>query len=91
MTCRFLFNLMFPALFLPALYPVCAQVSAADYITIRGEVKDISVPVGTVFHPDEIFPEKAADFSDENFRGKYNITEPTESLEDAVSGLKKLQ
>ena len=67
-------------------YTVLSETVMTDKVDNR-----ISVPIGAIFHSDEIFSEKVSDFSDENFWGKYNIIEPTESLEDAVSKLKKLQ
>lgn len=53
---------------------------------------DIAViPYKNSFKRNQIFSDKVADFNNENFWENYNIIEPTESLEHAVSKLKKQQ
>jgi len=43
------------------------------------------------FRPNQMLDDRLIDFYDEDFWGAYNIIEPTESLESAVSRLKKQQ
>ena len=43
------------------------------------------------FRPNQMLDDRVIDFYDEDFWGAYNIIEPTESLESAVSRLKKQQ
>lgn len=49
------------------------------------------IPYKNSFKRNQIFSDKVADFNNENFWENYNIIEPTESLEHAVSKLKKQQ
>jgi hypothetical protein len=48
-----------------------------------------SIPYRLSFKPNQSLSDKVTDFMDEDFWGAYNIIEPTESLESAVSKLKK--
>lgn len=49
------------------------------------------IPYKNSFKRNQIFSDKVSDFTNENFWENYNIIEPTESLEHAVSKLKKQQ
>lgn len=47
------------------------------------------IPYRLSFKPNQSLSDKVSDFSDDDFWGAYNIIEPTESLESAVTRLKK--
>lgn len=49
------------------------------------------IPYKASFKMNQAFSDKVSDFANDNFWGAYNIIEPTESLEHAVSKLKKRQ
>lgn len=68
-------------------YTVLTEMVVTDS---KGE--DVAViPYKNSFKRNQIFSDKVADFNNENFWENYNIIEPTESLEHAVSKLKKQQ
>lgn len=48
-----------------------------------------NIPYKVAFKPSQSLSDRVTDFADENFWGNYNIIEPTESLESAVSKLRK--
>lgn len=48
-----------------------------------------TIPYKVSFKPSQSLSDKVADFADEDFWGNYNIIEPTESLESAVTKLRK--
>lgn len=48
-----------------------------------------NIPYKVAFKPGQSLSDKVTDFADENFWENYNIIEPTESLESAVSKLRK--
>ena len=60
-------------------------------ITERSQRDIIPIPRNTSFSMSESLSTKVSYFYDENFWGAYNIIEPTESLESAVSRLKRQQ
>ncbi len=68
-------------------YTVCSEV----VITDRKDYPGVSIPYRESFREDHILSDKIFDFYDGNFWGQYNILEPTESLENAVNKLKKMQ
>jgi hypothetical protein len=49
------------------------------------------IPRREAFHPTQVLNDRVLDFYDKDFWGAYNIIEPTESLEMAVTKLKKQQ
>lgn len=51
--------------------------------------KAVGIPRGERFRPSDILSDKAAEFSDPLFWEGYNIIEPSESLEHAISRLRK--
>lgn len=58
-------------------------------VTDREEKNVIPISNKLSFGQNDIFYDEVADFDDDDFWGSYNIIEPTESLENAVSKLKK--
>lgn len=62
----------------------------SEMVTTERQSKPVqSISYNESFKPDQFFSDKVSDFSDNNFWGGYNIIEPTESLENAMSKLKK--
>lgn len=58
-------------------------------VTESNEQNITAIPYKAAFKKDESLSDKVVDFFDEDFWGGYNIIEPTESLESAVTKLKK--
>ncbi|OAV63862.1 hypothetical protein Barb6_03500 [Bacteroidales bacterium Barb6] len=60
-------------------------------VITEGKAADSAISYKASFKPGQSLSDKVVDFYDEDFWGAYNIIEPTESLESAVSKLKKQQ
>lgn len=60
-------------------------------ITDLKENNVTAIPYKASFKMNQAFSDKVDDFANDNFWGAYNIIEPTESLEHAVSKLRKQQ
>lgn len=60
-------------------------------VTDRKTQPIAEIPRQMAFKPTYSLADQVNNFTDEDFWGKYNIIEPTESLENAVSKLKKQQ
>ena len=58
-------------------------------ITDRAENVTTGIPYSKSFGPKQVFYDKVDEYWSEDFWGAYNIIEPTESLDNAVSKLKK--
>jgi len=58
-------------------------------VTDMQEENVTNIPYKVSFKSNQSLSDKVADFADEDFWGNYNIIEPTESLESAVSKLRK--
>lgn len=58
-------------------------------VTDRQEGNVTAIPNKMAFRQNQAFSDRVDDFTNDNFWGKYNIIEPTESLEHAVTKLKK--
>lgn len=58
-------------------------------ITDLQENNVTAIPYKTAFKMNQAFSDRVDDFANDNFWGSYNIIEPTESLEHAVSKLRK--
>ncbi|MCL1974408.1 MAG: carboxypeptidase-like regulatory domain-containing protein [Bacteroidetes bacterium] len=58
-------------------------------VTERAEEHVVQIPRGSAFGTWESLSNKVMNFYDEDFWGAYNIIEPTESLESAVSRLRR--
>ena len=58
-------------------------------VTDMKEENVTNIPYKVSFKSSQSLSDKVADFADEDFWGYYNIIEPTESLESAVSKLRK--
>lgn len=58
-------------------------------VTDRHEGNVTAIPSKMAFRQNQAFSDRVDDFTNDNFWGKYNIIEPTESLEHAVTKLKK--
>ncbi|OAV67618.1 TonB-linked outer membrane protein, SusC/RagA family [Bacteroidales bacterium Barb6XT] len=63
----------------------------SEVVITEGKAADSAIPYKASFKPGQSLSDKVVDFYDEDFWGAYNIIEPTESLESAVSKLKKQQ
>lgn len=66
-------------------YTVLAEMVVTDKQSTHVE----PIPLKASFRPTQIFSDRVDDFSNADFWKGYNIIEPTESLEDAVTKLKK--
>ncbi len=66
-------------------YTVISEFAVTD----RQDNPDEKILWKDIFRPEDILSDKVENFYDEKFWGDYNIIEPTESLEKAVSKLKK--
>lgn len=58
-------------------------------VTNMKEENVTNIPYKVSFKANQSLSDKVSDFADEDFWGNYNIIEPTESLESAVSKLRK--
>ncbi|OAV67584.1 TonB-linked outer membrane protein, SusC/RagA family [Bacteroidales bacterium Barb6XT] len=63
----------------------------SEVVITEGKAADSAIPYKASFKSGQSLSDKVVDFYDEDFWGAYNIIEPTESLESAVSKLKKQQ
>jgi len=72
------------------LFPTSYTINSEMVIT-DGKEADTTIPYKMSFRDNQSLSDKVVDFLDEDFWGGYNIIEPTESLESAVSKLKKQQ
>ncbi len=63
----------------------------SEMVVTDSKVEEENIPYKTAFKTSQSLSDKVVDFMDDNFWGSYNIIEPTESLESAVSKLKKQQ
>lgn len=68
-------------------YTVTSEMVITDRYAYPTEI----IPYKDSFRSHYILSDKINNFYDENFWGAYNIIEPTESLENAVRKLKKMQ
>lgn len=68
-------------------YTVTSEMVITDRYAYPTEI----IPYKDAFRSHHILSDKINNFYDENFWGAYNIIEPTESLENAVRKLKKMQ
>lgn len=58
-------------------------------VTDMKEENVTHIPYKVAFKPSQSLSDRVSDFADEDFWGNYNIIEPTESLESAVTKLRK--
>jgi len=61
----------------------------SEMVVTDGRVAENNIPYRDSFKASQSLSDKVVDFMDEDFWGAYNIIEPTESLESAVTKLKK--
>jgi len=61
----------------------------SEMVVTDGKIADTNIPYRDSFKASQSLSDKVVDFMDEDFWGAYNIIEPTESLESAVTRLKK--
>lgn len=63
----------------------------SEMVVTDGKIADSTIPYKMSFKQNQSLSDKVVDFIDEDFWGAYNIIEPTESLESAVTKLRKQQ
>ncbi|MDH6312167.1 hypothetical protein M2137_000937 [Parabacteroides sp. PFB2-10] len=63
----------------------------SEMVITDGKPADTTIPSREAFKQTQSLSDRVADFVDEDFWGAYNIIEPTESLESAVTKLRKQQ
>lgn len=63
----------------------------SETVVTDGKAQNTTIPYKESFKSNQSLSDKVTDFMDEDFWGAYNIIEPTESLETAVTKLKKQQ
>ncbi len=63
----------------------------SEMVITDGKVADSTIPYKMSFKQNQSLSDKVVDFMDDDFWGSYNIIEPTESLESAVTKLRKQQ
>ncbi len=68
-------------------YAIVSEMAVTDL----SEQNVTTISRKEAFRPNQVLSDKVMDFYDEDFWGAYNIIEPTESLESAVTRLKKQQ
>lgn len=61
----------------------------SEMVVTDGKKQDEGIPYRMAFKANQSLSDKVSNFTDEDFWGAYNIIEPTESLETAVTKLKK--
>lgn len=61
----------------------------SEMVVTDGKEQASGIPYRTAFKANQSLSDKVSNFTDEDFWGAYNIIEPTESLETAVTKLKK--
>lgn len=61
----------------------------SEMVVTDGKEQTSGIPYRMAFKANQSLSDKVANFTDEDFWGAYNIIEPTESLETAVTKLKK--
>lgn len=71
------------------LFSTTYTVLAEMVVTDKQDTGVEPIPLKASFRPNQVFSDRVDDFSNENFWQGYNIIEPTESLENAVTKLKK--
>lgn len=63
----------------------------SEMVVTDGKIADAAIPYKMSFKQNQSLSDKVVDFIDEDFWGSYNIIAPTESLESAVTKLRKQQ
>lgn len=61
----------------------------SEMVVTDGKIADNKISYRESFKSNQSLYDKVSDFTDDDFWGSYNIIEPTESLESAVTKLKK--
>lgn len=61
----------------------------SEMVVTDGKIAESNIPYRDSFKSSQSLSDRVVDFMDEDFWGAYNIIEPTESLESAVTKLKK--
>lgn len=84
-------NLRFKCDWKRKLFSTTYTILSEMVVTDLRENNVTAIPYKESFKLNQIFADKLDDFTNENFWGNYNIIEPTESLENAVSKLRKQQ